>query len=162
MSLCFLSACGASQPKVDSEVSRFIELLVRAEEPTLAEYAELSGECGGDLELGFMLQVCRSSGWDIYADACIDLTRRRCDSADHVPSLGLRWLRSRFSTVEQVYRVTGVFPGNTEFRHELIEVRIGKHQFLLFHNTDPRTLTGLIVGVTAVNGRPISELLRAE
>lgn len=163
LSLSLVSACVVeSQEKLNPEVSGFIQLLVRTNEPTLAEYAKFSGECGGKTELVFALEECRSRGWEINSKTCIDFTRQRCHSSDKEPSLELSWLRERFSTVGKNYRLVGVRTETVGFRHDLVEVEIGKDKFLLFHNTDPKIPTGLVVGVSKVNGKKVQDYLRSQ
>lgn len=154
-----MSACVAvSHEKLNPEVSGFIQLLVRTDEPTLAECAKFSGECGGEIELDFALKECRFRGWETNSKTCIDFTRQRCHSADQELSFEFSWLRARFSTVGKNYRLIGIRSETVGFRHDLVEVEIGKDKFLLFHNTDPNVPTGLVVGVSKVNGKVVDYL----
>ena len=135
LSLFLVGACAVSQEELHPEVSGFIRLLVSSNDPTLAEFEKFSGECGGEPELGFALNACRSKGWEIDSKSCVDFTRRRCRESEREPSLYLSWLRDRFSTVGKDYRLLGV---QSEAEGvELIEVEIGANRFLLFHDTTP-------------------------
>ncbi len=160
--LCFyiLSACAVSQEKVHPDVNSFIQLLLRTNEPTLAEYAEFSGECGGESELTFMLNECRSSGWEIHSKSCVDFTRQRCKEAEQLSSLELGWLREQFSTTAESYQLIRVQSESENIN--LVEVKIGKNTFLLFHNVAPYPPGGLVVGVSKVNGKKLTDYLRSE
>ncbi len=162
LSLFLVSACVESQEELNPEVSDFIQFLVRIDEPSLAEYAKFSGDCGGESELIFALEECRSRGWDINSKSCVEFTRKRCHMSEQETSLELSWLRERFSTVGKNYRLVNVQPESKGFRHELVEVEIGKNKFLLFHNTDPNIPTGLVVGVSKVNGKKITDYLKSQ
>ena len=157
-----MNACVESQEKLSSEVSDFIQLLVRTDEPSLAEYAKFSGECGGEFELAFDLEECRSRGWKINTKACVEFTRQRCHMAEQETSLALSWLRKRFSTVGENYRLVSIQTGSEDFEHDLVEVEIGKNKFLLFRNTDPNMPTGLLVGVSKVNDKKITDYLKSQ
>jgi hypothetical protein len=166
LSFFLLSACVGtqgrldpveSQVKLNPEVTSFIQLLVRLEEPTLAEYAKFSGECGGESELDFELEECRSKGWHTHSQSCINYTRQRCDMADQETSLELSWLRERFSTVGKSYRLISVHSETEFFKHDLVEVDIGKNKFLLFHNNALYQPGGMLVGVSKVNGKNLSD-----
>ncbi len=156
--LVFLTL-GCANPKsaIQPEVHDFLQLLTRSDEPSLAEYSKYSGECGGESELVFALKECHSRGWEEHSKSCVNFTRERCSVAAQVPSLELGWLRKRFSTVGKSYLIVSVESKTEGFRHELVEVEIGGNKFLLFHNTDPRIPTGLIVGVSKVNSKNIDE-----
>ena len=160
--LFLVTACGANDVALHPEVFDFIQLLVRTEAPTLAEYERFGGDCGGESELTFEIEECRSRGWGINSVSCIDFTRQQCQAADQVNSLKLSWLRERFFTVGKDFRVISVRMGSVGFEHELIEVEIGENGFLLVHNLDPRLPTGTLVGVSRVNGRTISEYLESQ
>ena len=162
LSLFLVNACVESQEKLSSEVSDFIQLLVRTDEPSLAEYAKFSGECGGEPELVFALEECRSRGWGIYTKSCVEYTWRRCHIAEQITSLELSWLRKRFSTVGENYRLVSIQTGSEGFEHDLLEVEIGKNKFLLFHNTDPNIPTGFLVGVSKVNDKKITDYLKSQ
>ena len=82
--------------------------------------------------------------------------------ADQKTSFELSWLREQFSTVGKNHRLINVQPESKDFRYELIEVEIGKNRFLLFHNTEPNLPTGLVVGVSKVNGKKIDRLLEEQ
>ena len=158
---CFLvSACAVSQEKLQPEVTAFIQLLVRANEPTLAEYAKYSGECGGEPELAFMLNECRSKRWDIYSRPCVDFTRQRCRVAEQEPSYELSWLREQFSTARKSYRLISVQSESEGI--DLVEVKIGKNNFLLYYNANPYLPGGLVVGVSMVNGKKVTNYLKSE
>ncbi len=158
--LAFLaSGCASAESAVQPEVRGFLQLLTRTDEPTLAEAAKFSGECGGESELIFELKDCHSRGWEEHSKLCVNYTRARCDGADQVASLELSWLRERFSTVGKSYHVVSVELKAEGFSHELVEVEIGKNKFLLFHNIDPHIPTGLVVGVSKVNGKSVADYL---
>lgn len=155
-----MDACVLSQEKLHPEVADFIQLLVRTNEPTLAEYAKFSGECGGDPELAFVLNECRSKGWEINSESCVDLSQQRCRIAKQVPSLKLSWLREQFSTVGKSYQFVSI---QSEYEGiDLVEVQIGENKFLLFHNATPYPPGGLVVGVSIVNGKKLTEYLNRE
>lgn len=158
--LFLVRACAASQAQLHPDVFDFIELLVRANEPTLAEYAKFSGGCGGESELDFMLNECRSKEWDIYSKSCIDFTRQRCREAEQEPSLELSWLRDQFSTAGESYKLISVQPGSGGI--DLIEVEIGKNRYSLYHNANLHPLGGLVVGVNKVNGKKFTDYLKDE
>ncbi len=155
-----VSACAVFQEKMQPEVTSFIQLLVRVNEPTLAEYGKFSGHCGGESELAFWLNECRSKGWDIYSKSCIDFTRQRCRKAELEHSLELSWLRERFSTVGESYQVISVQSESEGI--DLVEVEIGKNKFLLYHNATPYSPGGVVVDVSKVNGRKLAEYLKSE
>ena len=154
-----LSSCVSSQG-LNPEVSDFVQLLVRTDSPTLAEFATYSGECGGESELVFTARECRARGWAIGSKSCLDFSHQRCLMAKHQPSLELAWLRERFSTVGASYQLLDIQSENGPFKHQLVEVRIGENQFLLFHNIEPNFPTGLVVGVLQINGKKIGDYLR--
>lgn len=156
LSLFFASTAVESQEKLHPKVTGFIQLLIRTDEPTLAEYAKFSGECGGESELIITLEECQLRGWEINSESCINYTQNRCRSADQEPSFELGWLRERFSTAGKNYRLISAQSETEGFSHDLIEIEIGKDRFLLFHNTDSNIPTGLIVGVSKVNGKKIA------
>ena len=143
------------EKKLHPEVDSFIQLLVRLDEPTLAEYAKFSGECGGESELDFELEECQSRGWHTHSQSCIDYTRQRCEMADQEASLELSWLRKQFSTPGNTYSLVSVHSETEGFKHDLVEVAIGENKFLLFHSIDPYPPGGLLVGVTKVNGKEV-------
>lgn len=159
LSFFLVSACVGSQKNLDPEVSNFIRLLVQAEAPTLAEYSKFSGECGGESELSFELNECRSRGWDINSESCIEFTRQRCNSADNENSLVLSWIREQFSTVGKSYHLVGIESRTEGFSHNLVDVLIGDYRFRLFHNIDPNKPTGVVVGVLEINGKSMSDYL---
>ena len=72
--------------------------------------------------------------------------------ADQEASLELSWLRERYSTVGKSYRLISVHSVADGFKHDLVEVGIGKNKFLLLHNTDPYPPGGVLVDVYKVNG----------
>lgn len=150
-----MSACAISQERLPPEVTGFIQLLVRTSEPTLAEHAKFSGECGGEFELEFELKECRSRGWDIYSESCIAFTRQRCHAAEQEPSLALNWLRERFSTVGKSYRLIDVQSQSANI--DLVGVEIGGNTFLLFYDAGSHPPGGLIVGVSRVNSKKVTD-----
>ena len=155
-----MASCAGSQ-ELSAEVSNFMQLLIQTDKPTLAEYARFSGECGGESELAFTLKECQARGWSVASNECVDFSQQRCHMADQQPSMVLTWLRDRFSTVGANYQILGIQSMNGRFKHESIEVKIGKSQFLLFHNTEPNSPTGLVVGVSQVNGKKIEDYLKS-
>jgi hypothetical protein len=160
--IALVTACNYVKLKSDSwpEVHSFIQLLIKADKPTLADYAQYSGEGDpSELELSFELKECRSKGWKDRSKECIDYINSRWDSADQHNALYLSWLRESFSTVGKNYRIIEVESKTERFNHELIEVEIGENKFLLFHNTDQSLPTGLFIGVSEVNGKKISDYL---
>jgi hypothetical protein len=160
--ILFVIACSYVIPKSDfqPEVQAFIQLLIKADKPTLAEYAQYSGEGDpSELELNFELKECHSKGWEDRSKECIDYIHGRWNSADRHNALYLNWLRERFSTVGKSYRIIEVESKTEGFNHELIKLEIGKNKFLLFHNTDQNLPTGLVVGVSEVDGKKITNYL---
>jgi len=155
-------ACIGAHKKINPELSNFIQLLVQTNEASLAEYSKFSGECGGELELDFMLQECQSRGWDIYSKSCIDYTKRRCLSADQEKSLVLSWLRKKFSTIGKTPKIINISSSTEGFKHDIVEIIIGQNTFLLFHNTDANKPTALIVGVYKINGKKVTEYLEKQ
>lgn len=155
LAVFLVSGCVNPRLAVQPEVQNFLRLLTRTDEPSLAEYSKYGGECGGESELVFELKECHSRGWEEHSKSCVNYTRERCSVADQVPSLELGWLRKQFSTVGKSYRIVSVESKTEGFHHELVEVEIGKNIFLLFHNIDPHTPTGLVIGVSKVNGKNI-------
>ncbi|MDH5679444.1 MAG: hypothetical protein OEZ28_12575 [Nitrospinota bacterium] len=149
------SGCAVFQKKADPNISGFIELLTRTSEPTLAEYAKYSGECGGEGELVFELDLCRIRGYEIKSEGCIDFVRHRCHSADHEQSLELGWIRERFFTVGKQYRLVSIRQETEGVKHNLIEILIGTHLFLLFHALEPDPPGGRIIGVVKVDSKRI-------
>ena len=158
--LFIMSACAVSQERLPPEVTGFIQLLVRTGEPTLAEHAKFSGECGGESELEFELKECRSRGWDIYSESCVAFTRQRCHAAEQESSLELNWLRERFSTVGKSYRLIGVQSQSANI--DLVEVEIGNNTFLLFYDANSYPPGGLVVAVSNVNGKKVTDYLKTE
>ena len=145
------------EEKLNPEVTSFIQLLVGQAEPTLTEYAKFSGECGGESELDFELEECQSKGWHTHSQSCSKYTRQRCDMADQIASLELSWLRERFSTVGKNYRLISVHSETEGYKHDLVEVEVGKNKFLLFHNNALYPPGGMLVGVSKVNGKYLSD-----
>jgi hypothetical protein len=161
--VAFVAVCGCVKktPDVQPEVKDFLQLLIKADKPTLSEYERFSGEGDpSELELEFELKECHAKGWADRSQKCIDYTHSRWNSADRQPSLHLNWLRERFSTVGKSYKIISVESKTEGYNHELIEVEIGKNRFLLFHNTDPDLPTGVLIGVTKVNGKEITDYLK--
>ncbi|MBI2413959.1 MAG: hypothetical protein HYV24_12215 [Deltaproteobacteria bacterium] len=147
--------CVASE--IQPEINDFIQLLIKADNPTLAEYIRFSGESdSSELELFFELKECRSRGWADSSDLCINFVRNRWRTADQHNSLFLGWLREQFSTVGKNYRIVSVKSKTEGFSHELVEVVIGENKFLLFHNTEHSKPTGIVIGVSEVNGKNIN------
>lgn len=160
LSLFLSSKCVASGVVVQPEIHEFVQLLTKADKPTLAEYARYSGESDpSELELFFELKVCRSRGWTDSSESCVNFIRNRWRTADQQNSFFLGWLREQFSTVGKSYRLVNVESRTEGFNHELVEVAIGESSFLLFHNTEPNKPTGLIIGVSKVNGKKIDDIL---
>ena len=157
--LC-MSARAVAQERLPPKVSDFIQLLVRANQPTLAEFAKYGGECGGESELKFALNICRTNGWGINTKPCVDFTRQRCREAEREPSLELSWLRDQFSTIGKSYKLISLQSESEDI--DLIEIEIGKNRFLLFHSTNPYPPGGLVVGISKVNGKSISDYLEGE
>ena len=166
LSFFLLSACVGPQVKSTPEkelhpqVDSFIQLLVRLDEPTLAEYAKFSGECGGESELDFELEECQSRGWHTHSQSCINYTRQRCDMAEQIASLELSWMRERFSTAGKSYRLIGIrseYIGNDQngYTYNLVEVQIGENKFLIFHNPNVDILLPVDVSVTKVNEKEV-------
>jgi hypothetical protein len=155
------SACATLQSSADQEVHDFLQLLIEKNEPTLSEYARFSGEGDpSELELVFELRECSSRGWGNDTKPCVDFVRNRWRSSDEQKALYLSWLRTRFSTVGNSYRIIGIKSKTEGFHHNLVEVAIGKNRFVLFHNTDPGRPTSLVVGVSEVNGKKIRDYLK--
>jgi len=158
--LLVASSAYATPPvSVDKEVHDYLQLLVRKDEPTYAEYLRFAGSEG---ELSFELRECRSRGWEIYSESCIAFTRDRANSADKQNSLYLSWVRTRFSTVGASYRIIGSKLKTEGIRHNLIEVVIGKNGFLLIHNIHPGRPTSLLVGISRVNDKLMEDYLKDE
>jgi hypothetical protein len=150
------------EKKLHPQVDSLIQLLVRLDEPTLAEYAKLIGgsECGGESELDFELEECQSRGWHTHSKSCIDYTRQRCETAEQINSLELSWMRERFSTVGKNYRLIGIrseYIGDDQngYTYDLVEVEIGENNFLFFHNPNIDIFLPLDVSVTKVNGKEV-------
>ena len=91
-----LSWC-AEQPH--SDVTGFINLLVRQDEPTLLEYSKFVGDCGGESELLFTLHKCKLLGFDEMSQQCIILSNQECKMVDILPSHELSWTRKKFATI---------------------------------------------------------------
>ena len=125
LSFSVLIACVGFQQQLSPEVSGFIQLLVKIDEPTLAEYAKFSGNCGGEPELIFSLDACEANGWNSNSQSCINFTRKKCEMPDQEPSLKLSWLRERFSTVGKKYRLVGTQSESEGFNHDIVEVENG-------------------------------------
>lgn len=165
LSLFFLSACVGSQEKLHPQVNSYIQLLVRPEEPTIAELEKFTGECGGEFELDFVLDECRSKGWHIHSQSCINFSRQQCNMTDQKVSLAFSWLRERFSTVGKNYRLIGVRSehiGQNGYTYDLVEVEIGENKFLFFHNPNIDISTPEDVYVIEVNGKDITDLRQLE
>ena len=156
LSFFLLSSYGGAEESLHPRVLDYIQLLVRTEEPTLAEYVEITGEseCGGETELEFELDKCYSKNWSLYSKACGYFTRQRCESAEQAPALKLGWFRRRFSTVGERYRLINI---QSKSGHDLIEVEIGKNRFLLVQQTDLSISMppGFLIYVSKVNGKEI-------
>ncbi|UCZ57636.1 hypothetical protein LGV61_04980 [Desulfurispirillum indicum] len=161
--LCFflfgVSNCTTGHEDLPQIIYDFLDLMVRFDEPTLAEYAKFSGECGGEPELVFTLTVCRANGWRVDSEPCIDFSRKRCQAAAYEPSLQLNWFRGKFSTVGKSYQVINVQSESEDI--SLIEVQIGKSEFLLFYNAILHPPGGLIVGVSKIDGKKVTDYLTA-
>jgi hypothetical protein len=161
--IAFVAVCGCVKktPDVQPEVKDFIQLLIKADKPTLAEYERFSGDGDpSELELEFELKECHAKGWADRSKECINYENSRWKSADRQPALFLGWLRERFSTVGKSYKIISVESKTEGFNHELIEVEIGNNRFLLFHNTAPDLPTGELLSVTKVNGKEITDYLK--
>lgn len=157
--IALVAVCGCVKPAPDvqPEVKAFIQLLIKADKPTLSEYEQYDT---GEIELEHELKECHAKGWSDRSKECIGYENSRWKSADREPALHLNWLRERFSTVGKSYKIISVESKTEGFNHELIEVEIGANKFLLFHNTDPNLPTGLVVGVSEVNGKKITDYLK--
>lgn len=163
--LFLISVCATCQEELYPEAYEFIQLLVRTDEPTLAEYGKLVGgtdRCGGESELLFLLKTeCRPRGWSFYSKSCINLTRQQCEMSEHVPSLELNWLREQFSTAGESYQVLDVIQKEYEYEgyeYYLFEVEIGKNNFLLHYDLPgPLRIQDRIVYVSEVNSKKLSE-----
>jgi len=158
LSALAVSVCAVSQEKLDSAVSDFIQLLVGTRQPTLDEYEQFSGECGGVPELTFVLNECRSRGWGVNSESCVDFSRQRCSEIGGEPSLELNWIRKHFSTVGKSYRLINVQSKSENV--DLVEVKIGKNKFLLFHDSGAHPVGGLVVGISSVNGKKVTEYFK--
>lgn len=139
------SPCLVPRKHLGPKVIAFIHLLTRASEPTLAEFEKFSGECCGESELAFELKECQLRGWGICSEACIVFTRR-CTIATRVPSLELNWLRDRFDTVGQAYRLISI-ESLLGYEHiELIEIQVGNANMILYHDASMDPIGGWLLG----------------
>ena len=158
--IIFSCACATPLGGANQEVLSFLQLLIKEDAPTLAEYARFSGEGDpSELELVFELKKCSANGWESGSKPCIEYIRKRWNSADKEKALFLSWVRKNFSTVGQSHHIINVSSKNEGFIHNLIEVEIGKNNFVLFKNTDQNRPTGLLVGISEINGKKITKEL---
>lgn len=157
VALLAASDYAVAEESAPSKVDAFVQLLIKDSDPTLAEHSEFSGECGGESELEFELQECRSRGWDIYSASCVTFTRQRCLAAAEESSLELYWLRRKFSTVGKTYRVIDIKHLSESESIYVVEVEIGDNTFLLYYDARPNPPGGLAVGVISVNNKKLGD-----
>ncbi|RME58824.1 hypothetical protein D6779_05680 [Candidatus Parcubacteria bacterium] len=141
---------------LNHQVLGFVNLLIKEEEPSLAEYARYAGECGGETELTFLWRKCKKLGWQENSKECIDLGRKRCLSGVKHASFTLSWVRKQFSTERESYRIISV---REERDSETVTLRIGKNVFTLYHNKSLNPPGGLKVDIVEINGKKIGEYL---
>lgn len=153
--------CFTLQVFAGDNIQAFIELLVKSNDPLLSEYKQFSGNNDpSELELLFELEKCKSKGWKQSSKECINYIHDRWHSPDENKALFLSWVRKEFLTAESKYRIISTKKRTEGFKHNLILVEIGNNRFLLFQNTEPGNPTGLIIGISEINGRKIKEYLK--
>lgn len=155
--LLITTDCVFSRDKMDKEIQDFLELLVREQEPTYAEYEKISGVDTDEYELAFQIRECNLRGWEGLSKLCVDFTRNIARSPDKNISLSLNWLRKQFSTIGNKYHIISIVSKTEGWNHDLVEAKIGKNNFLLYHNTGSNKPTSVIVRVSKVNGRNIND-----
>ncbi|ORU95143.1 MAG: hypothetical protein A6F71_10905 [Cycloclasticus sp. symbiont of Poecilosclerida sp. M] len=145
---------------INETIFDFVDLLVSDRVVSLSDYEKFYGQ-SSEQELAFELRICEEKDWDIYSKSCISFTRERWDSPKKEKSLFITWVKEKFLTAGKSYEVISVNPSLEweGFEHSLIEVLIGEHTFVLFHNTAPDRPTGLLIGISSIDGRSIYSYL---
>ncbi|MDR1007522.1 MAG: hypothetical protein LBL65_03005 [Campylobacteraceae bacterium] len=146
--------------ELPKDVYGYIELLTRVSEPTLAEYSNYAGECGGESELLFMQSECEDNYNNIFSCECVKFTRDRCKNEKNTTSLELNWIRKNFSTAGKKYNIEHIKRYNKAYNdegnsmvynYEIISVKIGDNLFDLYHTLD-NTVPGLSLYISNING----------
>lgn len=149
-----LSCSQLKASNIDKTVIDFIHLLVSDEVVTLSDYEKFYGQ-SSEQELIFELRTCKERGWDSNSNNCISFIRERWALPEKKKSLSIAWIKEEFSTVGANYEVISSNPSTEGFKHSLVKVLIGNHKFVLFQNTSSDKATGILIGVTSVDGRSI-------
>ena len=155
-----LGSCIAPSVRPPPEVTQFIQLLVQRNEPSLADYERFAGDGDpSEIELGFEERECNSRGWSLSDERCLRYTRDRWLDPGAQQAMFLSWFRRQFDTVGKPFRVIGIQRYSEGFSHNLIEVDIGRTVLILFENTEPGVPTGMLVGVSKINGKSLESFL---
>jgi hypothetical protein len=145
--------------ELQKDVYGYIELLTRVSEPTLAEYSNYAGECGGESELLFMQSECKDKYNNIFSCECVKFTKDRCKNEKNTTSLELSWIRRNFSTAGKKYNIEHVKhyskayndeENSIVYNYEIISVKIGDNLFDLHHALDD-TMPGLSLYISKIN-----------
>ncbi len=152
-------SCSSLRTNADDQVTlEFLDLLVSTESASLSDIEKFYGN-SSEGELKFEFEECRSRGWESHSQSCIEFSRERWSAPDKAKSFYIAWLKNRFLIVGEKYKIINAKRFLGEFDHELIEVLIGEHKFVLFKNLEPGIPTGLLIGISAVDGRHIQSYL---
>ncbi len=143
---------------MNESVIEFVNLLVSSEVVTLSDYEKFYG-ASVENELFFELKKCREMGWEHNSNYCVSFIRERWSSPENTQSLYFLWIKKTFSTPEAKYKIISSSFSVEGFEHLLVEVMIGRNNFLLFHNASLNKATGMLVGISSIDGRSAQSFL---
>jgi hypothetical protein len=148
----------AHSREIGNAIVEFVNLLVSNNPVFLSDYEKFYGR-SAERELEFELRECETRGWDSYSENCVSFTRERSTFSHTANSYFLDFVRNGFSTSGKDYRIVSSTPSTEGFSHSKIEVWIWGNKFELVHNTAPYRPTGILVGISSVNGRSVDVIV---
>lgn len=158
-SLCSCSLSSQDQQNYSRKtVNQFLDLLVSNETITLNQYTRFYGS-SSEQELEFELRECIKKGWEEFSNECIKFTKNRWKSKEVAPSLFFLWVKNKFSTIDKRYEILSTRRSNKGFEHVIVEASINNHKFILVENLEKNFPTGIIIGISAIDGYEIHEYL---
>lgn len=143
---------------IDKTVIDLVHLLVSDEVISLSNYEKFYGQ-SSEQELFFELRRCKERGWDSNSNNCISFIRKRWGFPEKEESLFIAWVKEEFLTAGATYEFISSNPSAEGFEHSLIEVLIGGHKFVLFQNTSSDKATGMLIGISSVDGHSVQSYL---
>lgn len=153
--LISLSVMGcASTIQVSANMKVFLGLLTQETTPTLNDFERFYGQNDpSETELSFILFKCHEKGWKEESKDCVEFSRQHWSNPENTMSLFFNWVRDKYKTIGEKYSVISIKNSNVGFKHKIYKIKIGENIFVIFENTDRTVPTGVLIGISTVNGK---------